>query len=174
MEILIQDISDEGLTLVANAPGDAWFSTMMHEALSSSFEAGDHADLSVTCLKSDRDIDVIGLLSYTCHPQCDRCLKPFGVHEGLELHLHLSPLHERERRHRKDEKAADEELVRDDLEFSFYEGDRFELDDILREQLLLSQPMKRLCHEACLGLCQRCGKNLNDGPCGCEKSKGLP
>jgi uncharacterized metal-binding protein YceD (DUF177 family) len=38
----------------------------------------------------------------------------------------------------------------------------------LRESLLLSVPLKPLCKPGCLGLCPHCGKNLNDGPCGCE------
>ena len=28
---------------------------------------------------------------------------------------------------------------------------------------------KFLCSEDCKGLCPRCGKNLNLGPCGCRK-----
>ena len=34
--------------------------------------------------------------------------------------------------------------------------------------LLLELPSKMLCQEDCRGLCPICGKDLNEGPCGCE------
>ena len=40
------------------------------------------------------------------------------------------------------------------------------LADIIREYLLMAVPMYSLCREDCRGLCQICGHNLNQGPCG--------
>jgi uncharacterized protein len=37
----------------------------------------------------------------------------------------------------------------------------------VREELLLAVPQWVLCREDCRGLCTRCGKDLNPGPCGC-------
>jgi uncharacterized protein len=48
-----------------------------------------------------------------------------------------------------------------------YLGDHLELAPMLREQLILASPMHPLCTEECLGLCPRCGKDLNEGPCLC-------
>jgi uncharacterized protein len=42
-----------------------------------------------------------------------------------------------------------------------------ELDEDVRQTILLSVPLKHVCREDCRGLCPRCGKNLNEGPCGC-------
>ena len=95
---------------------------------------------------------------------CDRCLQTFQQREDADLHTYLAPLHERKKKTLRDV----DDLVQEDMEFSFYEGDRVDLSEILREQLELHEPMKHLCREECLGLCQRCGKNLNDGPCGCS------
>ena len=44
-----------------------------------------------------------------------------------------------------------------------------DLSDLLREELLLFFPTKMLCKPDCKGLCCKCGKNLNDGPCDCQK-----
>jgi uncharacterized protein len=63
----------------------------------------------------------------------------------------------------------DDGFAKDDFEFSFYEGDRFDLSEIVREQIALARPMKTLCKADCAGLCQRCGKDLNLGPCPCPK-----
>jgi uncharacterized protein len=43
------------------------------------------------------------------------------------------------------------------------------LADIVREYLLTEAPMHALCREDCKGLCPTCGRNLNLGPCSCEK-----
>lgn len=51
---------------------------------------------------------------------------------------------------------------------SFYSGDEVDLTDVARDHILLALPMKPLCSEACKGLCPRCGKDLNEGPCGCD------
>ena len=45
------------------------------------------------------------------------------------------------------------------------------LDELLTECLELSLPFRFLCSDDCKGLCQRCGKNLNDGPCDCEEKE---
>ena len=47
------------------------------------------------------------------------------------------------------------------------ETDKIELDDDIRDYAILAIPMKKLCSEECKGLCPKCGKNLNDGPCNC-------
>jgi uncharacterized protein len=56
-----------------------------------------------------------------------------------------------------------------------YSGDHLELAPMLREQLILASPMHPLCQDDCLGLCTRCGKDLNEGPCLCPaESRGGP
>ena len=49
------------------------------------------------------------------------------------------------------------------------EADAADLDDIVRTVFVLNLDSKLLCKEDCKGLCCRCGKNLNHGPCGCQK-----
>lgn len=38
----------------------------------------------------------------------------------------------------------------------------------------LELPQRYLCREDCRGLCPTCGKNLNEGPCGCREDNGDP
>ncbi|NLV42664.1 MAG: DUF177 domain-containing protein [Candidatus Hydrogenedentes bacterium] len=40
------------------------------------------------------------------------------------------------------------------------------------EEIVLSAPLKLVCKDSCLGLCPRCGANLNGGPCGCPAAEG--
>ncbi len=44
---------------------------------------------------------------------------------------------------------------------------QLDLSDAVREELILAAPDYVLCREDCRGLCPRCGKDLNDGPCQC-------
>ncbi len=43
-----------------------------------------------------------------------------------------------------------------------------ELDEVVISDILLNLPSKMLCREDCRGLCPKCGKNLNNGDCGCD------
>jgi uncharacterized protein len=45
------------------------------------------------------------------------------------------------------------------------------LDEVLTTLFILDMDTKFLCREDCAGLCPQCGKNLNDGPCGCKKPR---
>lgn len=57
------------------------------------------------------------------------------------------------------EESVDEYIVLDD--------GNLELDDAVREELLIDFPRKLLCSEDCEGLCPKCGKPKKDGDCGC-------
>lgn len=49
--------------------------------------------------------------------------------------------------------------------------DRFiDLEPDIREEIILAYPVKLLCKPDCQGLCPRCGKDLNQGSCSCEKA----
>ncbi|HHY47512.1 MAG TPA: DUF177 domain-containing protein [Firmicutes bacterium] len=47
-------------------------------------------------------------------------------------------------------------------------GNHIQLRPVVEEALTLSLPMKVICREECKGLCPRCGKDLNLGPCNCR------
>lgn len=49
----------------------------------------------------------------------------------------------------------------------------FDLSALVREDIIISLSSKILCKDNCKGLCQICGKNLNEGPCDCERPKDL-
>lgn len=43
-----------------------------------------------------------------------------------------------------------------------------ELNDDIRQEIIIDYPLKPLCKSDCKGLCSKCGKNLNQGACGCK------
>jgi uncharacterized protein len=73
------------------------------------------------------------------------------------------------------ESVQDEtELKKEDLAVEFIEADKIDLDDIIREQIYLSLPMKLLCGSNVRGLCSRCGVNLNRETCKCSREQRTP
>ena len=63
-----------------------------------------------------------------------------------------------------------EEISVDESEadLGFYQGEGIELDDVLREYILLALPMQKLCKEDCKGICPVCGQNRNQVDCQCK------
>ena len=45
-----------------------------------------------------------------------------------------------------------------------------DLNPAIAEEIILDFPIKPLCKADCQGLCPKCGKNLNQGSCGCINS----
>jgi uncharacterized protein len=43
-----------------------------------------------------------------------------------------------------------------------------DLDPEIREEIILEYPLKPVCKNGCLGLCPKCGRNLNEGKCDCS------
>ncbi len=52
--------------------------------------------------------------------------------------------------------------------FTIDEQHTLDLSEAVRQYALLAVPMKALCKKDCAGLCPKCGKNLNQGECGCH------
>lgn len=90
--------------------------------------------------------------------RCDRCAEPFSRDMVTEMeHVLVTSLNNEE----------NDELVL---------VDRYQLplDELVEADVLLSLPSKNLCREDCRGLCPLCGKNLNEGLCGCRSESVDP
>ena len=73
-----------------------------------------------------------------------------------------------------DEGTLTEEQMEDNVdEYVIIRDGELDLDEELREALVLSFPFRVLCEEDCPGLCPKCGKSLADGDCGCKKEKEI-
>ncbi|MDS1029904.1 DUF177 domain-containing protein [Bacillota bacterium LX-D] len=86
---------------------------------------------------------------------CSRCLQPFIKEFNTKIAAEFRP------KVRREEEVDAENVY-------YYSGDLVDLTDAILENILLELPMKAICTENCLGLCMKCGKNLNEGPCTCS------
>jgi len=84
---------------------------------------------------------------------CDRCGKPLTLDKAVEYRCLL----------------ASELEDEDNEEIVLLQDGQADVEDLARTAFVLDLDTKVLCREDCKGLCPRCGANLNDGPCGCEK-----
>jgi uncharacterized protein len=108
-----------------------------------------------------KDIRLRGRLSAALELQCARCLEPVGQNVDREFELLYRPLGA--------DAGRDELSVTDaEAEIGYYQGEGIQLEDVLREQVLLALPLKVTCREDCKGLCPQCGKNLNQELCSCS------
>ncbi|MCL6560327.1 MAG: DUF177 domain-containing protein, partial [Firmicutes bacterium] len=48
-----------------------------------------------------------------------------------------------------------------------FHGDVLDVTPEVLKSIILALPMKAVCREECPGLCPGCGRNLNEGRCGC-------
>ena len=56
-----------------------------------------------------------------------------------------------------DSDAPERSITAPETEIGYYQKDSLLLEDVLREQVLLSLPVRTLCKPDCKGLCPRCG-----------------
>ena len=91
------------------------------------------------------------------HGECARCLAPVDGVFSLDFERTVAV-----------KGTVDEDRLEElEDEYVFVEGHELSVDDALREELLLSFPMRLLCSEDCEGLCPKCGKPRREGDCGC-------
>jgi len=109
-------------------------------------------------------LHVRGHLSLKTSGPCARCLADTPLVVDQELDLFFLPESEVHSEY-DDEEGA--ELQDRDLVVTFYKGDVIDLAAVVREHVLLAQPMKRLCREDCKGVCPTCGAERNLVTCGC-------
>ncbi len=172
----IADITGEGISLSGDLTGEELGLADADVALRGTLAIG--LDLRAV----DRTICVTGVVEGTAIRQCVRCLKhfdepvAFSVRAAYERETKaVPPTVKREVPHKKKVPPVIEPKPEPDDDLYHYAGDHLELAPMLREQLILVSPMHPLCKEDCCGLCVRCGKDLNEGPCGCaEEPVGNP
>ena len=96
-----------------------------------------------------------GALHTTIHGVCDRCASDFT--RDVEFPIDVVLVTEL-----VNEESEDERVFH-------LEADSADLEDIVRTVFVLNMDSKLLCKPDCQGLCCRCGKNLNEGKCDCQK-----
>lgn len=94
---------------------------------------------------------------------CARCVEPVAVPVAGEFDLIFRP-------ESADAESGERAITADETEIGYYSENGLLLEDVVREQVLLSLPSRTLCKPDCKGLCPRCGQNLNVATCRCSEA----
>jgi len=105
--------------------------------------------------KSDHNIVVASDVKARLNLVCDRCLEKFNTCFQDEYTLVYT---------------TDKSTLEGDEMVKYLAAGTQQIDlaEGLRESILLSLPISCKCSSECKGLCDHCGANLNNGPCGCH------
>lgn len=99
---------------------------------------------------------VNGTMTAEYSGECDRCLARYSKRVRLPLIRVFS-------------EGTGELHGIDGDDVDKMEGTVIDLAPHLREEIILSMPIRLLCKEDCRGICPDCGKDLNTGECICGK-----
>lgn len=104
-----------------------------------------------------------GTLETTATSHCVRCLTEAVI--PVKARVDATYENEKQIRETRGDIVAPEEQI-----ITPFNGDWIQPEPELREAILLELPTLPLCKPDCMGLCPKCGANLNEGPCECDKS----
>lgn len=114
--------------------------------------------------RKNGEVELSGELHTKCLAPCARCLKeveiPIDVDFAERFVAAVSWRHEEQH-----------ELSKDDLNLGLVE-EAIELDDVVKEEVLLALPTQVLCDQDCKGICPSCGSDRNAGDCNCKSEQG--
>lgn len=97
-------------------------------------------------------------IDYEFFAPCDRCFKDTVHKHTVILDKMLAATLERQ--------ESDTIILVPDM--------KLDVEELVYSEVVLSLPTKHLCSEDCKGICASCGKNLNEGECGCQKEEVDP
>ena len=120
------------------------------------FESDAHVRGSITDRAGYMRLTLKAELCY--HGECARCLAPVDGVFSLDF----------ERTVATEGMLTDQQAEEMMDEYVVLHGNELDVDEALREELLLGFPLRLLCEEDCPGLCPKCGRPKRDGDCGCS------
>ncbi len=103
-----------------------------------------------------KELRIAGKGSVTVEIPCDRCLEPVREKLFLDFIKHV------------DLSVPDGEQAERLDETNYIDGYTLDVDQLVRNEMIIGWPTKILCSEDCKGICNTCGQNLNQGTCNCE------
>jgi len=154
MKVRFGEIPEEGLRL--EIKDESWFPDQ---------EMTRKGPLLATVSLKRKGVDRVlltGRIKATLVYDCDRCLENYSIDmdESFNLDLEYAPNSKFE--------PAEHEISASEMDMVYLKEPMVDVFEILSQQVFLLSPEKHLCSESCLGLCSKCGVNLNLGACDCK------
>jgi uncharacterized protein len=109
---------------------------------------------------SRNQVFVEGHVETRAQVECDRCLQPVELPVSADFALDYITGSEYE-------SSQVVELTEAELSVAVFDGEAIDVDEIVKEQVVLAVPTRMLCREECKGICPECGIDRNNGECEC-------
>ncbi|QUH20871.1 YceD family protein [Alkaliphilus sp. B6464] len=93
---------------------------------------------------------------------CSRCLESFTY--PFKSSINAEFVHENLSTDQTDE--SDEDII-------YYQESTIDLDELIKENIIMNIPMKLVCDKSCQGLCSNCGIKLKDKSCDCSHTQSI-
>lgn len=145
-------VSLEQIFNIDGAQNDFDYSFAPDYSLSDDFTLSSPVKFKGTVKNTAGIVTLSGQAHFSANVICSRCAEEFSKDFSANIeHTLVSELQNE-----------------DNDEFYLVEDKQLDLDALICEDIILSLPFVFLCKEDCKGICPQCGKNLNDGECGCS------
>lgn len=158
LKVLFNQIPDEGLNLMIR--DESWFP-------SDEISRSGSADARIFLERIDKRVLLEGTIDTTIILHCDRCLDPFNLPLDVNFRADLELADDFQKT-----SVQDYACERNEMDVIFLDEPVIDIFYVLRQQIFLSIPEKKLCSASCKGLCNRCGANRNREKCDCPQDSG--
>jgi uncharacterized protein len=158
VKLHIDKIGDEGLDW--EEPIEA---SWLKEALGarSPYAASKPGRFAVHLTRVNETVHMRGSLELVLDSVCGRCLCAVSTSLTHPVEMAMLP------KVYEASASEDGEVADEDVGVGVYDHDEIDMGAVIRDEVFLELPMHVVCSETCAGLCVECGKNLNEGLCGC-------
>jgi len=154
LRIPFSEIPEHGVRF--DCTGGEWFPPEFHTGADSIY-----AEVQLT-RKQENKIEMKGKLAARVILRCDRCLGEYRYDIASPFSFIIELAGAAGNWH-----VQDIECVTGDLDTIEVEEPVVDIGDVLRQQVYLALPEKKICRAECKGLCSRCGADLNEVRCVC-------
>ncbi len=119
-------------------------------------------DGSIQLIRTADGILARGTLHASVELVCSRCLEPFAMPVRFVVEEEYHPTID------ITTGASLPRAEEDEAATSIDDHHILDLTEVVRQDILLAIPPYPVCRRQCAGLCPKCGKNWNEGPCDCK------
>jgi len=165
MEILIEQITAEG-TVFEFEKSVETFPVLAEMVANGECKFAAPIGTILRVLRIDDMVEINGDIKTSVHLPCSRCLQPFQI--SLKSRFALTYMH-RAADGIEDSEHQEVELSAEDMGIVYFQGEKINLKDTIQEQVVIEFPLRALCKQDCKGLCPKCGADLNESLCDCDR-----
>ena len=118
------------------------------------------ASISGKVRLSGHEVFVNGHVETRVQVECDRCLQQVELPVNSDFSLEYITGSDYE-------SSQVAELTEAEMSVAVFDGKALDVDEIVKEQVVLAVPTRMLCRQDCKDICPECGVDRNTGECSC-------